>query len=225
MDSRNWKKFAFLSGIIGCLISVILTAIAMFFYGGGSVINPSNPGFSFFENYLGDLLWKIAFSGMDNTISSVLASTGSILFGILLIPAFIASYGFFSKDSNEVPKIFAILGISFGILNTLGPIIRGISFGVVWLDLVFYEFYLPLIMILFLLLSFIFYILAFYLNKELPRNWTYILLITTIVFIVTALLNFQSNKVVIVTSANIFSYTHLAYLVLINYLMIKQLGS
>jgi len=221
MDSRNWKKFAFLSGIIGCLISVILNAIAMFFYAGGSVINPSNPSFSFFENYLSDLRYKISYSGSDNTISSMIALTGYILSRILFIIAFIASYSFFSKDPNKVHKIFAILGISFGILNALDPIIRVISFGVLGLDLVF-----SILMILFLFLSFVFYIVAFYLNRELPRKWTYLLLIVTFVFVVTVIIQlFQTNKVVIVTSANIFSYIYLVYLVLINYFMIKQLES
>lgn len=225
MDSRNWKKFAFLSGIIGCLINVILTAIAMFFYGGGSVVNPSNPSFSFFENYLGDLLWPTAFSGMDNTISSLLALTGSILFGILLIPTFIASYGFFSKDSNKVHRIFAILGISFGILYALIGSIQSIMKTLLFL----FNFYLVLFVNLFLFLSWIFYLVAFNLNEEIPRkfreNCSELLLIATIVYIVSLLFNLQSNKVVAVTSTNVFSYILLAYFTLISYLMMKQLES
>ena len=112
MNYKNWKQLAFLGCIIGCVSYIILTAIAMFFYGGGTEVDPGTTGFSLFENYFGDLIIAIAHNGSDNTISSILSKTGSILFGILLIPAGISSFQFFSKKSH---KLFAGLGIFFQI--------------------------------------------------------------------------------------------------------------
>ena len=104
MDFKNWRQIAFLLCIIGCFIYVILTAIAMVFYGGGSEVNPNSQGFSLFENYFGDLILATSHSGNDNTISRILASTGSILFSIFLIPALIASFHFFSNTSKTLKK-------------------------------------------------------------------------------------------------------------------------
>ncbi len=46
MNVKNWKEVAFVLSIIGCVGYVVLTTIAMFFYGGGSESNPNSPGFS-----------------------------------------------------------------------------------------------------------------------------------------------------------------------------------
>ena len=216
MDFKNWRQLAFLLCIMGCVDYVILTAIAMFFYGGGSEVNPNSQGFSLFENYFGDLILATSHSGNDNTISRILASTGSILFSIFLIPALIASFHFFSKTSKTLEKKFGVLGISFGVLFALDFIA---------LILFYYNFYLALFLYIFLLLSWIFYLIAFYVNKELPRKFTYLLLITLIIYLTSVPFYFQPNHTLIAISQKVIWYTLLAYFAIESYFMIKQLES
>lgn len=201
---------AFLGCIIGCVSYIVLTTIAMFFYGGGTETDPSSTGFSLFENYFGDLIIAIAHNGSDNTISSILSKTGSILFGILLIPASIASLQFFSKKSQ---KISAGLGIFF-------QIFLGVDFTA--LILFYYQFLLAFLIYFLLLLSWVFYLIAFFLNKDLPRKWTYLLLIALVVFVISVPFFFHSDPVLVATSQKIIWYTLLAYYMIINYLMIKR---
>ena len=210
MNYKNWKQLAFLGCIIGSVSYIVLTSIAMFFYGGGTEVNPGTTGFSLFENYFGDLIIAIAHNGSDNTISSILSKTGSILFGILLIPAGIASYQFFSKKSQ---KISAGLGIFF-------QIFLGVDFTL--LILFYYQFLLAFLIYFLLLLSWVFYLIAFFLNKDLPRKWTYLLLIAIIVFVISVPFFFHSDHVLVATSQKIIWYTLLAYYIMISVCMIKQ---
>ena len=55
MSERNWREWAFLLGMFGMVQLVILTSIAMFFYAGGTRLNPSAPGYSFWANWFSDL--------------------------------------------------------------------------------------------------------------------------------------------------------------------------
>ena len=55
MTSKNWRNIAYILAMIGSIQSLVFSTIAMFFYTGGTISNPSSPGYSFFENILSDL--------------------------------------------------------------------------------------------------------------------------------------------------------------------------
>jgi len=183
----------------------------MFFYGGGSEMNPNSLGFSLAKNYLGDLVRTESHSGSDNTISRIIAGTGSILFSIFLIPALNASYEFFSVRHQ---KILAVLGIVFGIL-----------FATTFMLLIifYYNYYLALFTYIFLLFTWIFYLIAFYLNKQLPRNFTYLVIFALSVLLIGVQFYFLPFEGLGIISQKIIWYTMFAYYAIQGYLMYKYL--
>ncbi len=86
----------------------------MIFYAGGSSINPSSPGFSFWENVLSDLGMLTALSGHSNLISAALFGSSLFMTGILLIPFFIVFPSLFSWARGA--KKYATAGGTLGIL-------------------------------------------------------------------------------------------------------------
>ena len=51
MISKDWRKGAFIYIIIGALQYIIFSGVAMLFYAGGTIVNPSTTGYSFWSNY------------------------------------------------------------------------------------------------------------------------------------------------------------------------------
>lgn len=213
MNLKNWKEIAFVLSIIGCIEYVVLTTIAMFFYGGGSEMDPNSPGFSLSKNYLGDLVRTVSHSEEDNTISRIIAGTGSIMFSIFLIPGLLASFYFFSATAN-IQKVSAALGIFFGVL-----------FATTFMLLIifYYNYYLALFTYIFLLFTWIFYLLAFYLNKELPRVLTYLLIVALVVLLIGVQFYFLPYEGLGIISQKVIWYTMFTYFALQGYFMLKHL--
>jgi hypothetical protein len=207
MNVKNWREIAFLLSIIGCVSYVVLTTIAMFFYGGGSEMDPNSPGFSLSKNYLGDLVRTVSHSGKDNTISRIVAGTGSIMFSIFLIPALIASFHFFTMP---LQKKSAALGIIFGVL-----------FATTFMLLIifYYNYYLALFTYIFLLFTWIFYLIAFYLNKELTRVLTYLIIIALVVLLIGVQYYFLPYEGLGIISQKVIWYTMFAYFAIQGYLL------
>ena len=210
MNVKNWKEIAFVLSIIGCIGYVVLTTVAMFFYSGGSEMDPNSPGFSLSKNYLGDLVRTVSHSGKDNTISRIITGTGSIMFSIFLIPALIALYNFFSV---KLQKILAFLGILFGTL---------FASTFMLLIIFYYNYYLALFTYIFLLFTWIFYLIAFCLNKELPRQLTHFLIIALVVLLIGVHFYFLPFEGLGIISQKVIWYTMFTYYAVQGYLMFKQ---
>ena len=99
MSERNWREWAFLLGMFGMVQLVILTSIAMFFYAGGTRLNPSAPGYSFWANWFSDLGRTKGYSGKDNTVSMIIFIIATSVRGISLIITAIALPYFFRENS------------------------------------------------------------------------------------------------------------------------------
>lgn len=117
MDFKNWRKWAFVYIMVACIQYVILSAIAMLFYGGGTLINPLSPGYSFFGNFFSDLGRTVALSGTPNTTSFIIFTISAITMSVSLIPFSIAMPNFFKQDKMEYKvSVFAsFVGILAGI--------------------------------------------------------------------------------------------------------------
>jgi len=116
-SKRNWHEILLILSIIGMLQSLIILPIAMITYTGGSLFDPSSPGFSLVYNFLSDLGRSVAYSGNSNMISSILFNTSLFLTGVLLIPYFIEFPRIF-QDTRE-PLWFSILGSVVGVFFAL----------------------------------------------------------------------------------------------------------
>jgi hypothetical protein len=83
---RQRRDFAI--AVAGTSAFVILTAVAMLLYPGGTPDDPTRPGYSFFINVLSDLGRSRAFNGRANFPSRVLFATGMFLGAIALVSFF-----------------------------------------------------------------------------------------------------------------------------------------
>lgn len=117
MNFKNWRSWAFISNMIGCVLFVFLTMLGMFFYAGGTYLQFNKKGYSFFMNFFSDIGRTISHSGDSNLISFIFFSLAFFLAGIMLMPTFIAFPFFFSKKTTNwwISISGSVLGIFTGI--------------------------------------------------------------------------------------------------------------
>ena len=146
------KTCSFVLNIIGCIQFIILTSIAMFFYKGGTYIDPSTPHYVFWYNYFSDLGRTVAHSEIPNTVSFALFTVSLSIWGAFQIPFYIIFPKFF-KDSKQLKKYYlpgSILGVLTGIFyigialtpsditNLLHDLFVFLGFGSIFLSILLY---------------------------------------------------------------------------------------
>ncbi|MFX0065447.1 MAG: DUF998 domain-containing protein [Candidatus Hermodarchaeota archaeon] len=117
MNLENWREKAFILAMIGSIQSFILIPAAMLFYAGGTVDDPTAPGFSLWTSFLSDLGRLTAYSGLPNLVSALLFNVSLFLMGAFLIPYFLAVPYFF-RGLREA-RWFSIAGSAIGIFMAL----------------------------------------------------------------------------------------------------------
>jgi hypothetical protein len=123
---KNWKIFASLFIIFGPAQYIILTALAMLFYAGGTLVNPFSPGYYFWGNFFSDLGRIIALSGAPNNISFVIFTITALILSFSFIPFAFAITSFFKSDRKlyllvRVGSLFCLSSIIFLIGTILTP--------------------------------------------------------------------------------------------------------
>ena len=126
MNEKNWREWLFIIAMCGHIIITILILIVMLFYPGGTSINPGAPGYSLWANFIGDLGRTKAYSGMSNTVSSLIYSISQIMLGIIFIPlAIILPYFFtdtkFDKWLSYIGSFFLIISGILTIVMVFRP--------------------------------------------------------------------------------------------------------
>ncbi len=124
MKDKNWREWAFIFYMVGIIQYVILTFIAMLFYTGGTLVDPSAPGYSFWANWFSDLGRTKAYSGKDNSVSRVIFIITVSIRGISLIILAIAFPYFFRE--NRLENILSNIGSFFLVIT--GILVVGIAF-------------------------------------------------------------------------------------------------
>jgi hypothetical protein len=112
-----WGKRPFQFTTFACIQFVVLSAIAMLVYSGGTVADPNSRGYSFFDNFFSDLGLTISRSGAPNTPSMALFITALTLAGLGLVVFFVAAPQFFWRE--RVLRVLSLLGSAFGVLSGL----------------------------------------------------------------------------------------------------------
>ena len=123
---KNWKIFASLFIIFGPAQYIILTALAMLFYAGGTLVNPFSQGYYFWGNFFSDLGRVIALSGAPNNISFVIFTITALILSFSFIPFAFAIISFFKSDKKmyliaRVGSLFCLSSIIFLIGTILTP--------------------------------------------------------------------------------------------------------
>jgi len=123
---KNWKLFASLFIIFGPAQYIILTAVAMLFYAGGTMIDPLSPGYHFWGNFFSDLGRVIALSGAPNVVSFTIFTISASVLSISFIPfAFVIS-SYFKRDKKQylvarIGSFICLTSIIFLIATILTP--------------------------------------------------------------------------------------------------------
>lgn len=168
MSEKNWREWAFLFQMFGAVQVVILTTIAMFFYAGGTAIDPNAPGYTFWANFFSDLGRTRAWSGRDNTVSYIMFTITWILFWISGIIFTIAFYYFFTEVKLE--KVLSMIGSIMLVING----ILGVAVALFPWD-IYYNEHVTVVQIssLVLLIGLILYIYVIFHNKTFPNKIGY----------------------------------------------------
>ena len=118
------KQEIFPMALVGSIQFIILTTIAMFFYAGGTRLDPNNLGYSFFNNFFSDLGRTVAYSGEGNLISTILFIIALIGLGLGFLNFFISIPLYFSNTEEErkFSRIIAFSG-KFAALAFLGVVL------------------------------------------------------------------------------------------------------
>ncbi len=70
METTLGRQHIFMIVTLGCVLCLVLLALAMFYYPGGTFADPTTANYSFFGNFLGDLgRGPLSLSGHLNLVS------------------------------------------------------------------------------------------------------------------------------------------------------------
>jgi len=115
--SRFWQQGVYSLTMIGCVLFVVLTLVAMLFYAGGTLVDPTTTGYSFLTNYFSDLGLTWSHARQQNTVSAVLFISALTMAGTGLILFFLAFPRFFA--GSRWGKLLSVIGSAFGIVAGL----------------------------------------------------------------------------------------------------------
>ena len=103
--------------MFGCALFVVLTAVAMWFYPGGTYADQSASGYSFSTNFFSELGMTVTRSGEPNTVSAILWFVAMSLAGAGLVLFFIAFRQFFtgSRWGRVLSGLGSVVGVFSGI--------------------------------------------------------------------------------------------------------------
>jgi hypothetical membrane protein len=125
MGLEERHKNMVLCVFFGCVIFIIGTILAMFFYPGGNVENPEAPQYDFVRNFFSDLGHTKSRNGESNIIPLVLFSLSAMIAGFCLIPFFLAMPAFFEKSKGE--RIWSRMASGFAMPISIAYIGIGLS--------------------------------------------------------------------------------------------------
>lgn len=121
---KRWQTAAYTAAIFSGLQFVLLTALAMTFYPGGTLTDPATVGYLFFRNFFSDLGVTVAYSGEPNWVSAVLFITALTLAGLGVTLFFVAMPALFTRS-----RLTTFLAWS----SALAGVVCGLSYvGIAW---------------------------------------------------------------------------------------------
>ncbi|MBD3197768.1 MAG: hypothetical protein GF317_22140 [Candidatus Lokiarchaeota archaeon] len=125
MNLLRYHKIAGNLVMIGVLLFIVLTFLAMILYPGGAQFYPSTQSYSFIHNYFSDLGGLNAHNGESNLISASLFLSSLFIIGICVIPLFIIFPFIFNHGIVE--KYFSIIATTIGLVASIAYIGIGIT--------------------------------------------------------------------------------------------------
>jgi len=183
MQSSFWRQHAFTLVIIACAAFVVLTAVAMLFYPGGTVTDSTTKGYSFFTNFFSDLGMTQSHSKQPSPVSSVLFFVAMVSAGGALVLFFIAFPRLFVETSSG--KILSIIGSIFGVVS--GICFVGVAFTPANLYL---DAHVQFVLWAFRLfpVAVVFYAIAIFRERDYPKRYAWVFVAFAILLVLYILL-------------------------------------
>jgi len=224
MYSKDWRSWAFILNMIGCVQFILFTFIGMLFYAGGTYLDPSIPGYSFFMNFFSDIGRTVAHSGEPNIIAFVFFNIAFFLVGVMLVPSFLAFPHFFK--GNKIEFWLAITGSLIGLFTAF--CLSGITFAPSDINGPAHGWFVRMGFLSGFFIS-ILYSIAIFLNKSYPRRYAYNFTVFTVFLGLYLILLFAGPKmqtieglILNVTGQKIILYTFAICLLIHGYGAWKQ---
>jgi len=181
VKQMNFQKWGSLIGFITCILFLILTILAMLFYPGGNRDDGMAPGFNLWFVTLSDLGRDFAINDVSNTLSQALFLTGFIILGLSLVVFYII-LDMFYKDSKKI-KWLSLTGLILGIIS--GVLYIYIAITPVDIDIHLHNKFIysaaP-----FKFGALICFTIVTFVDKKLPKRFTYLILANLIVYVLLA---------------------------------------
>jgi hypothetical protein len=156
--------------MLGCILFLILTTVAMFLYPGGTRNDPTTGCYQFLANFFSDLGITVAHDGSPNTPCAALFFTALVLGGLAVILFFVAMAQFFKQPRSA--RVLSWIGSSIGVVSGLAYV--GIAFtpGNLLLDA-----HILFVQVAFLcfFLAVLFYLVAILLTESYPNRYAAVL--------------------------------------------------
>lgn len=185
-SSSSWRNWAFLFVMFGCVQFFLLTTLAMFFYPGGTYLDPGRKGYAFFMNFFSDLGRTKTLLGATNIPSFILFTIALSLAGLALIIFFLAIPGI--SLGRRPGRWLAISGSAFGVVS--GLCFMGVAFTPADLFLGFHEIFVNLAFTSFFL-GVICYLVITAMHPAYPKVYAWVYLGFTVILGVYLLLLFN----------------------------------
>ena len=107
-----WRRDVYTLIALACVLFVVLTAVAMLLYPGGTIVDPTTQGYRFFENYFSDLGLTHSRSGTPNLPAMLCFIVALVSVALALGAFFWAFTRCFAADPRALrrSRIAAVVG-------------------------------------------------------------------------------------------------------------------
>jgi hypothetical protein len=183
MNFEKWKRFAAICEILGSLFFFLLILIAMLFYRGGTMDNPSLPGYSFWGNTISDLGRTVSYNGGFNIVSMILFTIAILSLALLSIPLYIVFPKLFT--AKRIESLSAKIGSLLGFITIIGWI--GVVFTPADLFHDLHWLFAYLIYAAFFFSGF-FFTISLYLDEHISKFYAFVFIIYTIIHFISLML-------------------------------------
>ena len=170
----------------GCAQFILFTFIGMLFYAGGTSLDPTRSGYSFFQNFFSEIGLTVAHSGESNIIAFIFFSLAFFIVGITLMPSFIAFPFFFKK--TKIEKWLTITGSVIGLFTSFCFI--GITFAPADINIAAHAWFVQMGFTSGFIVSLL-YSTAIFLNKTYPKKYAYNFIVFTVFLLFYLMLMFM----------------------------------
>ena len=117
MSSDFWRRDVFKVIMVGCLVFIVLTVIAMFSYPGGTMTDENTQGYSFFGNFFSELGMLHTHAGGPKPVSFLLFVIAMVLVSLGMVLFFLSIPGFYRR--TRTGRILGAVGSVLGIASAL----------------------------------------------------------------------------------------------------------